>query len=261
MTNRTLFQECVDEVLNEQKKRERDTFMRMHGWKPICEASLNRIMSHGEHGFIVISSQRSGLETWDKNPELSLTNEYIQWLGDRENTEENEKLFLKERNAEAERFLNQQIKQSGYAYSPVHGGYHPDEGYDEYELSYIVYNHKHQKEDYGDFQELFKYALEWCKEFKQESVYVQYPNEAPNYYNMHGEITNSSSSKNFKFNRDNETYFTTTKRKTNKPQRFTADIQFESMYRKGVSERVTRMAREQRGEVVFDDIDIFKRKF
>ena len=263
----TILEEVINKVLSEEGQKSKDNEMFFKGWKRIDEASLNRIMSHGEHGFIVISSQRSSLETWDNNPSLSLTAEYKEWLTTKEvePSEESVNEFLKERNAKAESELNREIKDSGYAYSPVNGGYHyknaPDNSNDSYEISYIVYNHKRSGiEDYGDFEDLFKLGLQWCEMFKQESVYIQFPDEAPHYYNAQGEICDSHSSKNFKFNDDNQEYFTTTKRKSNNPQKFTADIQFESMYRRKVSERIERMKRTQSGEVIFDDLDLIKRR-
>lgn len=260
MSEKTLLSECIEEVLSEHSKKELDLTMYKMGKRPICETSINRIMSHGEHGFIIISSQRSSIETWDNNPELSLQSEYDEWLNGQEGNPELEKEFLKERNAKAEQMLNQQIRQAGYAYSPVYGGYNPDGSYDVFEISYIVYNHKKgDKEGYGDFNELFNYAIEWCKEFMQESVYVQAPNEAPNYYDRNGNQCNSSSSKNFKFNRPEE-FFTTTKRKSVDPKKFTADIQFENFYRRGIVEKMGRQILSQRGEVLFDDIDMIKRK-
>lgn len=262
-----ILNKIISECLKNQEEKEKDYKMLLKGWKRIDETSLNRIMSHGKHGFIVISSQRSSLETWDKNPSLSLTSEFENWAAETnsELNEENVIKFLELRNEKAESELNKEIKLSDYAYSPVNGGYHykdaPDNTDDSYELSYIVYNHKrNDKEDYEDFEILFQLALKWCKDFQQESVYVQFPNEAPHYYNAQGEICDSHSSKNFKFNRDNEEYFTTTKRKSNKPQKFTADIQFESLYRKSVTERIERMKRTQSGEVIFDDIDLIKKK-
>lgn len=263
----TILNDAINQVLLEEEQKTREKNMLLNGWKRIDETSLNRIMSHGEHGFIIISSQRSSLETWDKNPELSLTSEYEKWLtkNNIEHSEENVQEYLKERNADAENKLNSDIKASNYAYSPVNGGYHykdnPDNSNDSYEISYIVYNHKRGGiGDYENFEELFKFALEWCAKYKQESVYVQFPNEAPHYYNAHGKICDSHSSKNFKFNDDSQEYFTTTKRKTNKPQKFTADIQFENLYRRAVSERMERMKRTQSGEVIFDDLDLRKRK-
>ena len=108
----TILEEVINKVLFDEEQKSKDNEMFFKGWKRIDEASLNRIMSHGEHGFIVISSQRSSLETWDKNPSLSLTAEYKEWLTtkDVEPSEESVNEFLKERNAKAESELNQEIK-------------------------------------------------------------------------------------------------------------------------------------------------------
>ena len=76
----TILEEVINKVLFDEEQKSKDNEMFFKGWKRIDEASLNRIMSHGEHGFIIISSQRSSLETWDKNPSLSLTAEYKDWL-------------------------------------------------------------------------------------------------------------------------------------------------------------------------------------
>jgi hypothetical protein len=69
-----------------------------------------------------------------------------------------------------------------------------------------------------------------CKKYKQESVYVQRPGEPPVYLDCDGNQMNSSSSDGFKFNRDQEEYFTTKSRDKSNPQRFTADIVFENLY-------------------------------
>lgn len=262
-----ILEETINEVLDEASRKEADYQMLLDGWRRIDEASLNRIMEHGKHGFLIVSSQRSGLETYDKNPSLSLSKEFEEWANanNAAKDEESANAFLKKRNADAEKYLNSSIKESGYAYSPVNGGYHykgdPGNTGDTYEISYIVYNHKRNgTEDYADFDILFKLGLEWCKELKQESIYVQFPDAAPHYYNAEGEVCDSHSSKNFKFNRDGEEYFTTTKRKSSNPQKFTADIRFENLYRRGLSERMERMRRTQSGEVVFDDIDLKKQR-
>lgn len=210
-----IFENVVNEVFNDIDKKNKDYELYKQGWKPINEAGLNRIMTHGKHGFIIISSQRSSLETWDKNPELSLTSEYEKWCQNKgiEASENTVAEFLQIRNKNAEKELNIDIKRSDYAYSPVYGGYHykgaSDNSNDDYELSYIVYNHKKNENDnYGDFQLLFNKAIEWCQMFKQESVYIQAPDEAPHYYNGNNEICDTHSSKNFKFNDNKAEYFT-----------------------------------------------------
>ena len=69
-----------------------------------------------------------------------------------------------------------------------------------------------------------------------------------------GSISSAKSSDNFKFNRDDEEYYTTTKRDKTNPQRFTADIQFESMHcYKGAATYNERIKRSQLGEVFLND--------
>lgn len=243
----------TSESLNQEEK---DYRMLLKGWRRIDETSLNRIMSHGEHGYIIISSQRSSLKSCD--PSLSLTSEFEKWAieTNSELNEGSENSFLAIRNSKAELELNKEIKLSGYAYSPLNSGYYDDKPV----LSYIVYNHRrNDKAIYDDFEMLFQLALKWCKDFQQECIYVQFPNEAPHYYNAKGEIFDSQLSSNFKFNRDNEYLFTPAKPESNKHQKITADFQIENLYRKSVTERVERMKRTQNGEVIFDDIDLTNR--
>ena len=126
---------------------------------------------------------------------------------------------------------------------------------DSYEPSYIIYNHaRSHSNDYRDWDELKQFAIELCEKYYQDSVYVQAPDEAPVYLNRHGEVVSSNSSKNFKLNCDNEEYYTTTKRDKNNPQRFTANIQFESMHcYKGAATYTERIKRTQLGEVFLTD--------
>lgn len=232
--------------------------------RPLCditlinEANLNRLMWHGRHGFIIISANRSSVDTpW--NEEISLMPEYQKWCKENnmEANEKNKELFLQKRNKKALLDLKKDIESKNYAYTPVFGGYHPKEGNakDSYEPSFVVYNHdRSHSNNYKDWKELKSFAIAMCNKYKQDSVYVQGPNEPPVYMNGKGEVVSSKSSDNFKLNRDNEEYFTTTKRDKTNPQKFTADIQFENMYRVTACATLReRMARSQVGEVFLDD--------
>ena len=53
---------------------------------------------------------------------------------------------------------------------------------------------------------------------------------SPKYLDGDGNQVNMFSSNDFKFNRDQEQFFTTAKRDKTNPQRFTADVVFENMY-------------------------------
>lgn len=201
----------------------------------ITEGGLNRMMHHGRHGMIIISANRSAVRSDNPNADLSKEYEHYLAVTRQQPDEETEAKFLKERNKKAEASLLSDIKSAGYAYSKVFGGYHgSDDVVDEYEPSFVVYNHApSHSNDYRNWEALKKFAIEMCGKYKQDSVYVQAPNEAPVYLDAQGNQANSSSSKNFKFNRDQEMFYTTTKRDKTQPQRFTADINFESVVREG----------------------------
>lgn len=280
--------------LTENEKRLRA--LREKGLFPLTEASINRILSHGEHGFIVISGNRSELASDDPNLDLTkqcvaeLTfilktmlgmeisdadKQSVQYDGFDYRANELNKIFapslkptnveaavndpkvqdewLRVRNKWADMALLEDIKKAGYAYSKTFGGYHgTDNVVDSYEPSYIVYNHN-RGGSYGNWDSIYNFAIDLCKKYKQGSVYVQAPDEAPVYISGDGEVVSSTSSKNFKINRDKEEFYTTNKRKKNKPQRFTADIQFESMFRgHGPSDYTDRVRRRQSGEVFLD---------
>lgn len=227
------------------------------GLRKINEGGINRIMRHGENGFIVISANRS--EVYSDNPECDLTNEFMDYCEANNiepNDEKAQKTWLSQRNSNADNELKEILKSSKYGFTPVFGGYHgSDDVVDSFEPSYIVYNHVKGggAGDHLDFNELRQFGIDLAKKFKQESVYVQGPNEAPNYLGQDGQKQNSSSGKNFKINRDNEMFYTTSKRDKTNPQRFTADIQFESMYRgAGPSTYFNRMKRVKTGEVFLD---------
>lgn len=203
---------------------------------PLTETSLNRLRKHGENGMVIISACRSEVDS--SNPELSLRDEFekdAEFVGglnsiDSDALYDFEHEWLKRRNAKKDKELRQDIRNAGYSYTPVYGGYHgQDDVQSSYEPSYIIYNYKSDGQP-GDFQALTKLALYLCGKYNQESVYVQAPGKAPVYLDKEGKQTNSNSSNNFKYNRYGEEFFTTTSRDKTNPQQFTADIQFESRY-------------------------------
>ena len=201
---------------------------------------------------IVISANRSDIHS--DNPNCDLTDKYEKWLADsgNEHSEETAKTWLRNRNKDAQAELVKNIKETGLSYTPVYGGYHgTDKVVDDFEPSFIVYTKDKSGNDVP-FNIVYQKALEWCGKFNQDSVYVQAPGDVPRYLDKDGKQTNSHSSKNFKYNRENEEYYTTTKRDKTKPQRFTADIRFESFFRKGVSSYTERMRRSQSGEFFLD---------
>lgn len=221
----------------------------IYGLKRLDELNIGRLKKHGENGFIVISANRSAIAS--ENPDCSLIPEYADFLKEN-NIQDSPELaaqWLKKRNKKADEALRNELVNSKYSFSSVFGGYHgTDSVVDEFEPSYVVYNYTKTGES-GAMEDLFKFALDLCGKYKQDSVYVQAPGESPNYYNAHGVKVNTSSTKNFKLNRDGEEFYTTAKRDKNNPQRFTADIQFEQVYRK-IYERTERMKRAQEGEYI-----------
>lgn len=203
---------------------------------PLSEASLNRMMDHGKTGMVIISANRSAIES--SNPEQDLTDEFEKAMEkkggvhgiDSDAMYDEMKDWLKQRNARADKELLKDIHDAGFSYTPVFGGYHGrDDVIDSYEPSYVVYSYNR---DGGliKFDYLEQFAIDMCRKYKQDSVYVQRPGEPPVYLDADGNQINSSSSDNFKFNRNQEEFFTTTSRDKTHPQRFTADIVFESMY-------------------------------
>lgn len=235
------------------------------GMLPLAEGGVNRILAHGKDGMIIISANRSGIESYVEGNDLSA--EYKQWLSlnKESDNEENRNRFLSIRNKEAEQNLKRDLQNSPFAYSPVYGGYHGSDGVDDsFEPSFIVYCHgKRYSTDKEPFEKLYNFAIELCRKYKQDSVYVQAPNEAPVWIGQNGEKLSGISSNNFKINDFSQQYYTTinrSKRNTTdmgletKPQRFTADISFsECMWRKfGPSTYFDRMKRSQLGEVFLD---------
>lgn len=168
------------------------------GLRQVNEGGLNRIMAHGKYGFIIISANRS--EIYSSNKDLDLTPEYMEWCN-KEHVDPSEKtqmdFWLRQRNKQAESQLLDDLKKSIYSFTPVYGGYHgTDNVADSFEPSFIVYCHsKDDSKNYLNWNNLYNFALKLCKKYKQDSVYIQAPDEAPIYVNAKGEKANSRESK------------------------------------------------------------------
>ena len=224
-------------TLSEVKRGTREVVEQEHNVMPLSEASLNQMMEHGKTGMVILSANRSAIRSTD--PRLDLTAEFEADMEDRYGSVDridSDALmgemgdWLRERNARRDRELKNDIKSAGYSYTPVFGGYHGKDGtVDSYEPSYVVYAHDRSGEPV-DFQELVEFALEMCRKYDQESVYVQGPGKPPMYLDSEGDRVDTSSTDRFRLNRDDEEFFTTTSRDKTSPQRFTADIVFESMF-------------------------------
>lgn len=241
---------------------ERDA-ARKRGLKPINELKLNRILKHGENGYVIVSTNRSEIYSDDK--ENDLTGEYMKYVNDnglKDNLETQLK-WLRQRNKACDKQLSEFLRGGGsnWSFSPVFGGYHgTDNVMDDFEPSYIIYNYDRSGKPFKSFDGLYKLALDICAKYKQDSVLICEPGKAPNHVDRHGNIKNDASSKKYKFNRDDEEYYTTTKRdkglvngqsdRWHAPQRFTSDIIY---HQTGPSSYNESMRRRQEGEYFLDD--------
>ncbi len=207
-------QKDIEKVVDEeiQKLSERTKRKYRVGYRLLEALNLGRIEKHGANGFVILSGNRSSVESSNENNDM--TQEYMGWCRNNklQPNEKSEFEFLKWRNAEADRKLLEEIRMKGYTYSLTYGGYHgSDNVSDSFEPSVVVYNHKKNGEA-SDWNELFEFAIKMCGMFKQDS---------------------------------------TTKRDKTNPQRFMADIVFEGRYYKPElsHEYVDRIRRAQYGEI------------
>lgn len=226
----------------------------LHSYKRLDEASLNRMLSHGKTGMVIVSSNRSDI--FSDNPDTDLKDEYYKYLEDSgiDDSEDVRDKWLSARNKKADSELRKDIQAAGYSYTPVYGGYHgSDSVVDSFEPSYVVYNHSRNSSDgYGDFKDLFDFAIAMCRKYRQDSVYVQAPGEPPMYVDCNGNKVSGRSSLDFIKNDPSQEFYTTNKRKKRGiPQRFTGDISFGECYvrRCLTYEYVDRMRRSCLGEV------------
>lgn len=258
----------------EKRKINMATLKSPVGMTPLTEANLNRLMHHARHGMVVLSANRSSI--YSENPKLDLTGEYERYLAansSMQDCEETRELWLSNRNKKADADLESDIRKAGFAFSKTFGGYHgKDSVVDSYEPSYVVYNHApSHSNDYRNFDDLQKFAIQMCGKYKQESVYVQKPGTpppAPQYLKADGSVDMEFSGK-FRLNRDDAEFYTTTKRDRTNPQRFTAEgverlpkqqgkshtqLFFEGMFcSSGPADYPSRMKRTKAGEVFLND--------
>jgi len=246
-----MFKEIVNEIekdIIKENVEKCDAIRISKGLFHLNELNINRIKSHGEDGFIIISSNKDRIVY--ENPKISLESEFEDYLknSNEQDSEDIRERWLAERNRICQKRLTDEVKNSIYSYSKVFGGYKDlENGISSFEPSFIIYN-KDRNGNTLNFDELYAFALQLCKEYKQDSVYINRPGMAPIYVDMDGNKVNSTESKNMKINRDDQEYFTTTKRDKTDPQRFTSDIQFENIYREQGIDMIERIKRIQHGE-------------
>lgn len=240
---------CKTSKIVEQKER----LMALSSLKPLDESGINRILSHGENGFIVISAIRNSIDRgeWEE----SICDLRPKFEKDKaRNPEITEQEWLKQRNNEMEKSLFNAITNANLSFTKTYGGYREGSG-DVKEKSYIVFAKDRQGNNVPP-TDLFELGKLWCKEFNQDSFFYKCGEEAPNYFNYNGEKKNKHSSNKVEVNR-NSKYFTTTKRKKNNDKRFSYDIVFENKYVKATStyenkptmSPATKMMLEQKGYI------------
>ena len=203
--------------------------------RKFTESSLSRLDYHMKHGFIIVSTNKSNIDN-------ALEKEYIDCCDyhnfDKED-DYSKSIFLKYRNLESDRELMSYLRspKNKFSFTPINGGYRDVRGNtDSFEPSFIIYNsYKNNKgQDYEkSWRDLYNLALDICKEYYQDSVYIQEPDEAPRYVNSKGDTVSTRSSKHMKYNDMSQEYFSTinrygASRGSKKPvRRFTADISFD----------------------------------
>ena len=219
----------------------------------LTESCINRMFKQGENGMIIISGNRSNIESSD--PNISLEDEYSDYLSKNE-LEDSDKLadqWLENRNKSADNELKKILSHSKFSYSQLYGGYHGQDGVaDDFEPLFIVYS----RDKMGRvilFDELLDLGLKLCNKFKQASFYVQKPGEVPIYMNYNGDNANSRESKKFKINRD-AMFYTTAKRDKSNPKKLTVDIMIENRVYCAVrpSTYTEKIMRAGRGEYFLD---------
>ena len=141
----------------------------------INEGNIKRIIAtHSNNGYIVIFPCRGGSD-----------------FGINPNNSKCEADNLANINKERMKEIIEDIKESGFSYTPLYGGFIENLGSENeetvYERSFIVYNKdKHDRE--RDFNDLFEFGLSMCRKYNQESFLVQAPNDNPKYVKQDGSI-------------------------------------------------------------------------
>lgn len=128
--------------------------------QPLNEMTVDRLLGkHYNNGFIIISASR----------------------GENDN-QTNNKL--------SKQLLND-IKNSGFSFVPVFGGFIENKGTENekqvYETSYIVLNFDRNGNE-KDFNTLKNLAINLCKKYNQDSVLVKAPNGVPQYITQNGNV-------------------------------------------------------------------------
>lgn len=168
----------------------------------INENNIKRIIAtHSDNGYIVISPCRGGAD-FGIDPEKS--------------QKEYDKLAYINKNRVKE--IINDIKQSGFSYTPTYGGFKENLGTDQetdvYERSFIIYN-KDKRGNNRDFNDLYNFGMEMCRKYNQDSFLVQAPGEKPKYIKQDGTVDYEFSGGKV-FNDISQEYFTDLHKNTHK---------------------------------------------
>lgn len=168
----------------------------------INENNVKRMIStHSKSGYIVISPCRSGAD-FGIDPEVGKA----------------EADKLAHINKVRVKGMIDDIKKSGFSYTPTYGGFIENKGEENetevYERSFIIYNH-YKDGNEGDFNDLYEFGLMLCKKYNQDSFLVQAPNETPKYITKNGDVDFEFNG-NMSFNDLSQEYFTDLHKNTNK---------------------------------------------
>lgn len=183
---------------------------------PINEANAKSLITkHSDNGFIVISPCRGYSD-----------------FGLDANVHQNKQKLAEINNKRIKECIKL-IKESGYSYTPVYGGFIENQGTENeenvYERSFIIYNNvRGGGSDFMNFEDLYKFGLALAKKYNQDSFLIKAPNENPKYITQDGTVDMEFSGNNIKFNDLSQGYFTDLHKNThksgdisnNKPTRF-----------------------------------------
>ena len=179
---------------------------RPHTTNKAKKVSINEVNAksmldrHGENGFIVISPCRGCLE-FGLNP-----------------SDKRDKEKLAHINKERVKDIINKIKDSGYSYTPVYGGFIENQGTENeesvYERSFVIYN-RDKRGNKLDMNNLFSFGLELANIYNQDSFLVKAPDDTPKYYRKDGSVTMEFNGKTT-FNDVSQEYFTDLHKNTHK---------------------------------------------
>jgi hypothetical protein len=146
----------------------------------ITEDSLNRLQEvHRKNGYAIVSACRNE--------------------------------FTKEENEKRTNQLKEILQKSSFSFKKVLGGFietKEDGSKKEVkEKSFIIYNYD-KNGNIAEKDKLFKFALQICKKFNQDSILYSEKGDKPRYYTQQGKVDSSFSNAGFTFNDKKQQYFT-----------------------------------------------------